>query len=111
MDLFVYGTLVDPDVQRRVAGRTFASIPAVLEGYRRIEERGHYAFIETCADDRVDGTLLLDVDATALGRFDDYEDEGHLYHRHPVTVLVDGNHRTAEAYVGNREVVLSSPRD
>lgn len=111
MDLFVYGTLVDPDVQRRVAGRTFTAIPAILDGYRRIEEPERYAFIEACAGESVDGALLLDVDATSLGRFDDYEDEGHLYHRRSVSVLADGNRRTAEAYVGNRDVVLSSPRD
>ena len=111
MNLFVYGTLTDPDVLRRVAGRTFSTESAVLEEFRRIEEPGCYAFVEPCPGASVDGLLLLGVDAPTLGRLDDYEDEGELYFRRPVRVRVGDSIRDCETYVGNRAAVLALRRE
>jgi gamma-glutamylcyclotransferase (GGCT)/AIG2-like uncharacterized protein YtfP len=111
MELFVYGTLTESDVLLRVAGRTFPAEPAVLEGYRRIEEPGCYAFVEPCAGEHVDGMLLRDVDADAISRFDDYEDEGQMYFRRAVQVRVGDRLLACETYVGNRDAVLAARRD
>jgi len=100
-DVFVYGTLRDPDLVRRLAGRTFAQRSAVLRGYRRVEPAGRYPWIEPCAEAQVEGILLCDVDDAALARLDEYEDEGRLYAREEVEVrLVDGSKRRCQTYVG-----------
>ena len=110
-DLFVYGTLTDPEVLRRAAGRIFAAEPAVLDGFRRIEEPGCYPFIEPSPGDRVTGLLLRGIDATALGRLDDYEDEGRLYFRHKVRVEVGSRLIDCETYVGDPGAVRAAGRD
>lgn len=110
-DLFVYGTLTDPEVLRRVAGRVFAAEPAVLDGFRRIAEPGCYPFIEPSPGDRVAGLLLRGIDAAALGRLDDYEDEGRMYFRRSVQVRVGDTLAMCETYVGDRAAVLATQRD
>jgi len=111
MTLFVYGTLADPGVLQRVAGQSFVAEAAVLDGYRRVEIAGCYPFIEPHAGAQVAGVVLTDVDQETLGRLDDYEDEGVLYHRRPVTVRVGDASRACEAYIGDRVQVLAVERD
>ncbi len=105
MNLFVYGTLMQSDVVAAVTGTSFASKPARLPGYRRISLAGHYPYIVAEDDAFVDGLLLLDVDAAALAKLDAYEDEGVLYVRRTVSVLVDGQPHACQTYVGNPDTV------
>ena len=98
--LFVYGTLLDDARVEAVTGRRFPRRTARLEGYERIAPNGGYPYIVARAGSVVDGALLDDVDAASLRALDTYEDEGRLYVRRAVTVVVDGEPVACETYVG-----------
>jgi gamma-glutamylcyclotransferase (GGCT)/AIG2-like uncharacterized protein YtfP len=96
--LFVYGTLMDDGVVAQLTGRRFAKTPARLEGYRRLTPPGGYPVIVPAAGASVDGLVLRGIDADALRVFDQYEDEGRLYRRLSVTVIVDGTPQEVQVY-------------
>ncbi len=100
MNLFVYGTLRDVALVRRLTGRDFAIAPAILSGYRRIEPPGSYPYITPDPASEVHGHVLRAIDGLALQAFDAYEDEGHLYRRIDVQVTIAGRREAAQAYVG-----------
>ncbi len=101
MHLFVYGTLRDLSLVRSLTGRAFASEPAVLPDFERVEPPGAYPFVVARLGHQVDGRLLCDLDAAALAALDAYEDEGRLYRREQVSVrLADGRMRECFTYVG-----------
>ncbi len=100
MTFFVYGTLMDDAVVRQVTGRVFQREAAVLRGYRRVQPARGYPYIVSDAQAEVHGVALRDVDSAALLAFDRYEDEGHLYQRTEVTVMVGQAQERALTYVG-----------
>jgi len=104
VSLFIYGTLRDTALLRRLSGRDFASATAVLAGYRRHEPAGSYPYITPDPTAEVDGTILRNVDANALRAFDAYEDEGRLYRRVVVWVTVAGQREPAHTYVADGPV-------
>ncbi|WP_226780757.1 NUDIX domain-containing protein [Oceaniglobus trochenteri] len=96
-DLFIFGTLLDGDLRRVVAGCDLAGHPAVLNGqgvWRA--SRGDYPVLG--AGDGAAGLLLCDVPSEALARLHFYE-EGFGYVTDSVTVCVDGAMRPATVYV------------
>ncbi len=95
--LFVYGTLLVPDIMREVTGRQYAGESAVLPGYRRyrIRRRSYPGIVEE-AGTSVSGTLF-EMGPVALAAIDRYEDA--CYERRTVTVEVKGESRQAYAYV------------
>jgi gamma-glutamylcyclotransferase (GGCT)/AIG2-like uncharacterized protein YtfP len=97
--LFTYGTLVFPEVMTAVAGRSFASVPATLDGFERVCVRGAvYPAARAAIGARITGLLHLDLDAGPLARLDRFE--GELYQRQGVCVTrADGTTCAAEAYV------------
>ena len=86
-----------------VTGRRFARRPARLEGFERIAPARGYPYIVPRIDAHVDGHLIEPVDAASLRKLDTYEEEGRLYVRRPVEVLVDGTQVACETYVGNAD--------
>src|SRR5262245_30603977 len=98
--LFVYGTLLDDARVKTVTGRRFPRRTARLDGWERIAPTGGYPYIIARPGAVVHGALLEDVDADSLRALDRYEDEGRLYVRRPVTVIVDGEAVACETYVG-----------
>lgn len=73
--LFVYGTLQDPEVQRRVIGREIAGTPDVLDDYFKSEivmSDGTFPIIVPEAGKSVGGKVL-DVTPEELERMDIYE--------------------------------------
>jgi gamma-glutamylcyclotransferase (GGCT)/AIG2-like uncharacterized protein YtfP len=102
VDLFVYGTLMDDALVVQLTGRRFFKVSARLEGYRKYLFAGSYAQIRPEPGAYVEGCLLQNVDCEALRAFDDYEDEGRMYRRTAVTVLVRGLPCPAVTYVGLR---------
>src|SRR5688572_27688541 len=88
---------------RALTGRRFPRRPAVLEGFARVQPEGGYPFIVPRAQCRVEGLLIEDVDAASLRALDSYEDEGRLYLRQPVEVIVDGQRVACQTYVGSAE--------
>ena len=79
--LFAYGTLLDPDVQRSVIGRTVQSRPDTLPGYRRgVLRSGGASYFIAIPDEQgaIDGGIL-EVTREELERIDEYE--GDEYER------------------------------
>jgi gamma-glutamylcyclotransferase (GGCT)/AIG2-like uncharacterized protein YtfP len=77
MDLFVYGTLMDEDVLKRVIGRPVpqASVGvAFVDGYRRVYVKGTYFPILVPAEDgAVEGRLITGLGAQAVERLTRFE--------------------------------------
>jgi len=109
MNLFTYGTLMDPAIWARVAQTECVSRPAVLHGYdvRRLRGVTFPGLVESenCS---ASGLLCLNVSAAAMQRLDDYEDD--FYERIEVTVqLDDGTGMAAQVYLmhpAHRDLVL-----
>ena len=101
--LFVYGTLMDDARLESVTGQRFARRAARLEGFERVAPARGYPYVVPRAGARVDGHLIENVDAASLRRLDTYEDEGRLYLRRPVEVVVGGERVACETYVGNAD--------
>ena len=101
MRLFVYGTLMEPARVERVTGRRFVGRPATLHGWTRTIASHGYPVIHPSSEDTVDGIVLDGLDTAALRALDGYEDEGRLYLRRQVTVLVGDEAIPCETYVGH----------
>lgn len=95
--LFCYGTLLDPEIQRQVIGRTVESRPDTLPGYRRdvlLLGCASYYIAVPDAQGEIRGGVI-EVTPDELLRIDRYE--GEEYQRVKVT-LASG----AEAWVYRR---------
>lgn len=97
MDLFVYGTLMDPELVRRLTGRIFSRCPARLADFRRIEPPGSYPYIVPCPGSTVEGVVLRNLDDRTLRVLDEYE--GNLYLRTEVTADTAAGPRRCVVYV------------
>ena len=86
-----------------VTGQRFARRAARLEGFERVAPARGYPYVVPRAGARVDGHLIENVDAASLRRLDTYEDEGRLYFRRPVEVVVGGERVACETYVRNAD--------
>jgi gamma-glutamylcyclotransferase (GGCT)/AIG2-like uncharacterized protein YtfP len=100
VSLFVYGTLLNDDLVRKLTGRVFPKRPATLDGFERVEPPDDYPYITRAADERVEGCLLEGVDPASLARLDAYEGDGYL--RTSVEVTVGSVRVACETYVGRR---------
>ena len=101
INLFVYGTLIDPRRVKALIGHQLARVEATLEGFERIDPRIGYPYILPKPGASVSGFLLANIDAASLHRLDEYEAEGDLYVRQEVEVLVAGRSVRAMTYVGH----------
>ncbi|WP_198377631.1 gamma-glutamylcyclotransferase family protein [Neoroseomonas rubea] len=98
--LFVYGTLLDPEVLARMSGESALPrrrVPARLEGWRRVHLRGtpYPTLIEDDAS-AVQGAVLR-VGPAALARLSAYE--GSAYLLTPLTVLTPRGPVRARAWI------------
>jgi gamma-glutamylcyclotransferase (GGCT)/AIG2-like uncharacterized protein YtfP len=84
MNLFVYGTLMWPEVMAAVAGRSLEGRPAVLDGVRRVAVRGEVYPALISGGDSIDGILYQQVTEQELAALDHFE--GAEYDRRTVTV-------------------------
>ena len=82
MELFFYGTLLDPDVRRLVLGAEAQFItlrPAVLMGYRRYRScGGDYPVVRRCSGGRVAGALAGSLGREALMRIGHFEGQDYV---------------------------------
>lgn len=94
--LFVYGTLMFPEVLEVLLARTPAMEVATLDGWRAaaLADRVYPGLVAAPAPGAVDGRLLLDLDADEYEVLDAFEDV--LYERR-ILPLADG--RPAMTYV------------
>lgn len=106
VNLFAYGTLMDPRIIARVTGRNFPRpTPAVLSGYKKYETTQGYPVIFSEAGQTVSGVVyysVTDDDWKRLDRFEDTDSNPPHYFRRLVTAI--GAHGTIRAYiyVGNQ---------
>jgi gamma-glutamylcyclotransferase (GGCT)/AIG2-like uncharacterized protein YtfP len=108
INLFVYGTLMDPWRVEVLTGKQFARVEAMLIEFERLESDRGYPFILPSPGAVVPGFLLIDIDPISLYRFDAYEAEGDLYRRQTVEVFVADKSVPAMAYVG--QAICASAR-
>jgi gamma-glutamylcyclotransferase (GGCT)/AIG2-like uncharacterized protein YtfP len=89
MNLFTYGTLMFPEIWRRVVGRPFVTVPAMLAGYAVYRVAGGVYPVMVQAEPHVlvRGVIYFDVDDAALALLDEYESD--LYDRVPVAATAD----------------------
>lgn len=97
--IFVYGTLLAPEMMSAVTGNLFRSVPAAVRGYRRAYLAGRvYPGIVQDEASEVPGAVYLDVDRESLCRLDFFE--GPEYVRGTLTAqLDDGQEVLSEAYI------------
>jgi gamma-glutamylcyclotransferase (GGCT)/AIG2-like uncharacterized protein YtfP len=85
MNLFTYGTLMDPAIWNRVAGEPGVTQRALLTGYEARRLRGElFPGLVKSRGARLQGLLYSGVSDVAMKRLDEYE--GDLYNRVEVTV-------------------------
>jgi gamma-glutamylcyclotransferase (GGCT)/AIG2-like uncharacterized protein YtfP len=96
--LFLYGTLLDPDLLARFAGRALELTPAVLSGWRRVYLRFTPYPTLRPARDHVVGAAV-GVDSATLRRLSAYE--GSRYRLTPVTIAVNGDALAAHAWIAD----------
>ena len=92
MNLFVYGTLLDPWIRRRVLGRNHRLViqQAVLRGHRIMRIRAKpYPNAQRCPGSHAQGQMLCGLSPSLLARLDAYE--GDEYTRIPVRVFTPSN--------------------
>ncbi len=99
MNLFVYGTLLDPEIMRLVSGKDYQRSAAVLPGYacRKLADVV-YPAIMACQDVSTSGVVYTSVPLEDIFLLDRYE--GNEYVRQTVAVnMSDGSQVAAETYV------------
>ena len=85
-NLFVYGTLKDPKVQKMVFGRVEKGTPDTLDGYKKskvVIDKKTYPIIVPSPKDSIKGLILM-VTAKELKQIDEYETEA--YRRKKITL-------------------------
>jgi gamma-glutamylcyclotransferase (GGCT)/AIG2-like uncharacterized protein YtfP len=96
--LFVYGTLMVPEVLVALLGRVPKRNRATLKGYRRYAIAGEcYPAIITDPTTDVEGWLLTGLTPVEMATLDAYE--GDAYVRLQVTLTVDGTKTFGDCYV------------
>jgi gamma-glutamylcyclotransferase (GGCT)/AIG2-like uncharacterized protein YtfP len=109
IDLFVYGTLTDPERVSTLTGKQFERVDAMLSGFERVNSPLGYPFILPRPGAMVRGVLLLNIDLVSLVQLDTYEAEGDLYRRQIVMVEVGDRRVSAMTYVGHGIRVSVAP--
>jgi gamma-glutamylcyclotransferase (GGCT)/AIG2-like uncharacterized protein YtfP len=100
---FVYGTLMYPEVLRLLLGKTFSSVPAFCEGYKRYRifdaEKNPrlYPAIFPCEGSRAEGIVLFDVDENSVRIMEKYEDKE--YEKTELTVQTKKGHLYVQTFV------------
>ena len=99
--VFVYGTLMlGQAAAEKMAGAMFLG-DAVLDGYA-MYDLGWYPGVVPSPGNRVFGQVYL-AEAALMGKLDEYENEGELYHRRGESVIVQGMTLPVQVYVYGKE--------
>lgn len=69
--LFVYGTLLFPEILKNLTGKSFRSIPATLYKYKhcKVTETDYPAIIKN-ENAKTEGMLLFDVDEKSMKKIE-----------------------------------------
>ena len=103
--LFIYGTLLFPELVEKLTGKRFYSIPAILKGYKRFAVKGcDYPAIIADIKFDVHGVLLLNVDEKSMGLLTYYE--GRDYVKSKVEVISEKQNYDAVAFVWANDIAF-----
>jgi gamma-glutamylcyclotransferase (GGCT)/AIG2-like uncharacterized protein YtfP len=103
-NVFVYGTLMFPEVAGPIAQIDSVGEPITIHGFKRFEahtrEWGNYPAIIRDASSSVDGLLFRNLTEKQLAQFDWFEDviDG-LYHREQIQVVHKNEPIDVQLYV------------
>jgi gamma-glutamylcyclotransferase (GGCT)/AIG2-like uncharacterized protein YtfP len=100
MHLFAYGTLMFPEIWRRLIGREVATVTATLAGYAvyRVSNGSYPVMVSADSGAEVHGVIYFNVDQPAIAILDEYESS--MYDRVAVTAMAgDGRSVECQAYV------------
>ncbi len=105
-NLFVYGTLMIPELLYALTQKRFKMIDAVLEDHKRlrIRKKSYPALIPSDGDS-VAGKLILDLEEDDMKILDFYEDDEYI--RKEINI----SSHTAEVYVYNASREVLKERD
>ena len=114
MNLFTYGTLMFPEVWRRIGIGEYSSHPATLPGFAiyRVKDAVFPGIVRADPHHQVSGVLYLDLDEDVLFELDAYESD--LYERIPVIVATEAGPFECTAFVipdSRREALTDEPWD
>lgn len=98
-DLFVYGSLMNPEVYRIFIQPKHKPVSAVLKGYQRFFVSGYeFPGIKTDENSEVNGLLLLGLTDEQINILDNFEAD--WYSREKVDVLLESNTtKSCEVYL------------
>lgn len=104
VNVFVYGTLMFPEIVFSLTHKKFKTENATLNNYKRfkIHDGNHsreYPAISKSEGDFVDGVLLFDVDEDSLKILDFFEDDEYI--RKEMTVSFNNQSCLAFVYIWN----------
>ncbi len=102
--LFVYGSLLFPELVEKLTGKYFVSVPAVLDGYKRFTVKGcDYPAIIHNKKSNVEGRLILNVDNMSLKILTFFE--GDEYEKETVWVLTGTKKMEALAFIWRNDLL------
>jgi gamma-glutamylcyclotransferase (GGCT)/AIG2-like uncharacterized protein YtfP len=113
INLFIYGSLRDPDIFKSVSGLIFAlkpaptdsetlsAEPAFLPNYRKVSPDNVYFYAVKSSTSRIEGIVIFDVPVSTLAEIDRYE--GKRYDRETVHVNTASGTIEAQAYLATHE--------
>ena len=91
MNLFVYGTLLFPEIREYIGGRCFGTRNAILRGFevRRVKGAVYpgLAKLANVEDGEASGEILAGISNLEMRKFDDYE--GEFYERVRVKAVLE----------------------
>jgi hypothetical protein len=113
VNLFIYGSLRDPNIFKSVSGFSFTkktakvddkilfAEPAFLPHHRRVSPDNVYFYAVPAPSSRIEGIVIHDVPLSAMTEIDRYE--GKRYEREAVQVHTEGGLVKAQAYLVSHE--------
>jgi len=112
-NLFIYGSLRDPDIFQSVSGfsytkkaskvddKTLLAEPAFLPGYRRVSPDNVYYYAVAAESSRIEGFVIHNVPLAAMDEIDKYE--GKRYQRQTVQINTANGTVKTQAYLVTHE--------
>ncbi len=98
--IFVYGTLLFPEIVQRLTGKLFKNSPAVLSGFKRFQVKdSEYPAIIEFSGSKVDGIVLENVDEKSFQVLTFYE--GDEYVCMEKSVLLGENEIVVKVFIWN----------
>jgi gamma-glutamylcyclotransferase (GGCT)/AIG2-like uncharacterized protein YtfP len=106
-NLFTYGSLMFPEVWKRVVHHQYRSAIGTIHGFRRVcvRDKEHPALVIAKGGAPIEGRVYFDVSDADIARLDHFET--HRYARVGVAAIIDGKPIAADAYLALHHDELS----